>query len=141
MASLIRGSYAYHHYIHEGLDDSGWKCSYQYIQILIIWFTMQSYISVDVQPHVEIQQEFVEIGDKDPSFIRSCALSGASELNLVLHKLISCKIINVMTAVPTGERWLQLVDMIGSKNIEQAGQTVQKSKMRTAQIFQRNITR
>lgn len=102
---------------------------------------MQNYISIDALPHREIQQAFVEIGNKGPSFIRSCEWSEASELNLVLDKLASHKINNVMIGVPTGEGWLLLVDTIGSKNIKQVGQTGQKTKMRTAQIYQENITR
>ncbi|XP_070027833.1 uncharacterized protein [Nicotiana sylvestris] len=69
--------------------------------------------------------------------------SGASELNLVLDKLIgiSCKIIEVMSGVPIVGRWKLFVDMIGSKNIDQVGQSGQKTKLKAAEIYQGHITR
>ncbi|KAG5582470.1 hypothetical protein H5410_053097 [Solanum commersonii] len=93
VASLVQGSYQYYHYLHEGLDDSGWGCAYRSLQTIISWF-----------------KALVEIGDKDPSFIGSREWIGAIELSFVLDKLIgaSCKIINVKSGAELPEKCREL---------------------------------
>ncbi|KAH0688239.1 hypothetical protein KY284_018792 [Solanum tuberosum] len=110
VASLVQGSYQYYHYLHEGLDDSGWGCAYRSLQTIISWFKLQNYTSIDVPSHREIQQALVEIGDKDPSFIGSREWIGAIELSFVLDKLIgaSCKIINVRSGTELPEKCREL---------------------------------
>ncbi|KAL3342764.1 hypothetical protein AABB24_026681 [Solanum stoloniferum] len=110
VASLVQGSYQYYHYLHEGLDDSGWGCAYRSLQTIISWFKLQNYTSIDVPSHREIQQALVEIGDKDPSFIGSREWIGAIELSFVLDKLIgaSCKIINVRSGAELPEKCREL---------------------------------
>ncbi|MCD9641224.1 hypothetical protein HAX54_027294 [Datura stramonium] len=110
VASLVQGSYEYYHYLHEGLDDSGWGCAYRSLQTIISWFKLQNYTSIDVPSHREIQQALVEIGDKDPSFIGSREWIGAIELSFVLDKLIgaSCKIINVRSGAELPEKCREL---------------------------------
>ncbi|OIT04818.1 PREDICTED: probable Ufm1-specific protease [Nicotiana attenuata] len=110
VSSLVQGSYEYYHYLHEGLDDSGWGCAYRSLQTIISWFKLQNYTSIDVPSHREIQQALVEIGDKDPSFIGSREWIGAIELSFVLDKLIgvSCKIINVRSGAELPEKCREL---------------------------------
>ncbi|KAF3623829.1 putative Ufm1-specific protease [Capsicum annuum] len=110
VASLVQGSYEYYHYLHEGLDDSGWGCAYRSLQTIISWFKLQNYTSIVVPSHREIQQALVEIGDKDPSFIGSREWIGAIELSFVLDKLIgvSCKIINVRSGAELPEKCREL---------------------------------
>nr|XP_009790501.1 PREDICTED: probable Ufm1-specific protease isoform X2 [Nicotiana sylvestris] len=51
VSSLVQGSYEYYHYLHEGLDDSGWGCAYRSLQTIISWFKLQNYTSIDVPSH------------------------------------------------------------------------------------------
>ncbi|KAJ8450617.1 hypothetical protein Cgig2_020254 [Carnegiea gigantea] len=125
IASLVQGSYEYHHYLQDGFDDSGWGCAYRSLQTIISWFRLQHYTSIDVPTHREIQQALVEIGDKDPSFIGSREWIGAIELSYVLDKLLgfmfaikrenltcagqaSCKIINVRSGAELPEKCREL---------------------------------
>ncbi|XP_060204506.1 probable Ufm1-specific protease [Lycium barbarum] len=110
VASLVQGSYEYYHYLHEGLDDSGWGCAYRSLQTIISWFKLQNYTSIDVPSHREIQQALVEIGDKDPSFIGSREWIGAIELSFVLDKIlgVSCKIMNVRSGAELPEKCREL---------------------------------
>ncbi|KAJ8536552.1 hypothetical protein K7X08_034953 [Anisodus acutangulus] len=110
VASLVQGSYEYYHYLHEGLDDSGWGCAYRSLQTIISWFKLQNYTSIDVPSHRAIQQALVEIGDKDPSFIGSREWIGAIELSFVLDKLlgVSCKIMNVRSGAELPEKCREL---------------------------------
>ncbi|KAJ8553970.1 hypothetical protein K7X08_024648 [Anisodus acutangulus] len=110
VASLVLGSYEYYHYLHEGLDDSGWGCAYRSLQTIISWFKLQKYTSIDVPSHMAIQQALVEIGDKYPSFIGSREWIGAIELSFVLDKLlgVSCKIMNVRSGAELPEKCREL---------------------------------
>ncbi|XP_073142451.1 probable Ufm1-specific protease isoform X2 [Henckelia pumila] len=110
IASLIQGSYEYHHYLQDGFDDSGWGCAYRSLQTIISWFRQQHYTSIDVPSHRQIQQSLVEIGDKDPSFIGSREWIGAIELSFVLDKLlgVSCKVINVRSGAELPEKCREL---------------------------------
>ncbi|KAL5205601.1 hypothetical protein ABZP36_033810 [Zizania latifolia] len=108
--SLIDGSYQYYHYLHDGIDDNGWGCAYRSLQTIVSWYRLQQYSSINVPSHREIQQVLVEIGDKDPSFIRSREWIGAIELSFVLDKLlgVSSKIINVRSGDELPEKCREL---------------------------------
>ncbi|XP_037493175.1 probable Ufm1-specific protease isoform X2 [Jatropha curcas] len=110
IASLVQGSYEYHHYLQDGIDDLGWGCAYRSLQTIISWFRLQHYTSVEVPSHREIQQSLVEIGDKDPSFIGSRDWIGAIELSFVLDKLlgVTCKIMNVRSGAELPEKCREL---------------------------------
>ncbi|CAM8929612.1 unnamed protein product [Rhodiola kirilowii] len=110
LASLVQGSYDYHHYLQDGFDDSGWGCAYRSLQTIISWFRLQHYTSIDVPSHREVQQVLVEIGDKDPSFIGSREWIGAIEISFVLDKLlgVSSKVINVRSGAELPEKCREL---------------------------------
>jgi len=36
--SLVKGRYAYHHYMQDKFDDNGWGCAYRSLQSIISWF-------------------------------------------------------------------------------------------------------
>lgn len=110
VASLVQGSYEYHHYLQDGFNDSGWGCAYRSLQTIISWFRLQHYASIKVPSHKEIQQTLVDIGDKDPSFVGSREWIGAIELSFVLDKLlgVSCKIINVRSGAELPEKCREL---------------------------------
>lgn len=110
VTSTVQGSYDYHHYLQDGIDDSGWGCAYRSLQTIISWFRLQLYTSIDIPTHREIQQCLVEIGDKDPSFIGSRGWIGAIELSFVLDKLlgVSCKVMNVRSGAELPEKCREL---------------------------------
>ncbi|XP_047314479.1 probable Ufm1-specific protease [Impatiens glandulifera] len=110
LVSLVQGSYDYHHYLQDGIDDSGWGCAYRSLQTIISWFKLQHYTSVDVPSHREIQQTLVEIGDKESSFTGSREWIGAIELSFVLDKLldVSCKVMNVRSGSELPEKCREL---------------------------------
>ncbi|EFO24549.2 Ufm1-specific protease 2 [Loa loa] len=53
---FISGSYNYHHYMQDGIDDTGWGCAYRSFQTLWSWFVLQGYIDKPTPTHREIQQ-------------------------------------------------------------------------------------
>uniref|UniRef100_A0A7N0RJ20 Probable Ufm1-specific protease n=1 Tax=Kalanchoe fedtschenkoi TaxID=63787 RepID=A0A7N0RJ20_KALFE len=110
LASLVQGSYVYHHYLQDGFDDSGWGCAYRSLQTIISWFRLQHYTAIDVPSHREVQQVLVDIGDKDPSFIGSREWIGAIEISFVLDKLlgVSSKVINVRSGAELPEKCREL---------------------------------
>lgn len=110
VASTVQGSYDYHHYLQDGIDDSGWGCAYRSLQTIVSWFRLQHYTSIDIPSHREIQQCLVEIGDKDTSFIGSRDWIGAIELSFVLDKLlgVSCKVMNVRSGAELPEKCREL---------------------------------
>lgn len=110
VASTVQGSYDYHHYLQDGIDDSGWGCAYRSLQTIISWFRHQHYTSIGIPTHREMQQCLVEIGDKDHSFIGSREWIGAIELSFVLDKLlgVSCKVMNVRSGAELPEKCREL---------------------------------
>lgn len=36
--SLVNGLYAYHHYMQNEFDDSGWGCAYRSLQTIVSWY-------------------------------------------------------------------------------------------------------
>jgi len=62
--SVVYGTYAYHHYMQDRMDDSGWGCAYRSLQTIVSWFRHQGYVTRAVPTHQEIQQALVDVGDK-----------------------------------------------------------------------------
>jgi hypothetical protein len=36
--SVVQGTYSYHHYRQDRVDDSGWGCAYRSLQTIVSWF-------------------------------------------------------------------------------------------------------
>ncbi|KAI0209314.1 Ufm1-specific protease 2 [Lamellibrachia satsuma] len=85
---LVDGTYTYHHYMQDRVDDNGWGCAYRSLQTLISWFRHQGYTSKPVPTHQEIQQALVDVGDKDNKFVGSKQWIGSTEVSYVLDHLI-----------------------------------------------------
>lgn len=85
--SVVHGTYAYHHYMQDGMDDSGWGCAYRSLQTVVSWFRHQGYTDKPVPTHKEIQQALVDVGDKEPSFVGSRKWIGSQEVSIVLNQL------------------------------------------------------
>lgn len=113
--SVLGGTYTYHHYLQDRIQDSGWGCAYRSLQTIISWFKHQAYIySPDIKPrapktvtsedktsslrkqlnqearaptHREIQQVLVDVGDKPASFVGSEKWIGSQEVCYVLNHL------------------------------------------------------
>ena len=54
--SIVDGDYAYHHYMQDRVDDTGWGCAYRSLQTVVSWFRAQGYTARPVPSHAEIQQ-------------------------------------------------------------------------------------
>jgi len=52
----VVGHYAYHHYMQDGYDDSGWGCAYRSLQTIVSWLRLQGYTDKCIPSHAEIQQ-------------------------------------------------------------------------------------
>ena len=52
----VSGHYAYHHYLQDGYDDSGWGCAYRSLQTIVSWLRLQGYTDKCIPSHAEIQQ-------------------------------------------------------------------------------------
>ena len=53
---LVKGTYAYHHYMQDRFDDNKWGCAYRSLQTLVSWLRFQGYTEKPVPNHSEIQQ-------------------------------------------------------------------------------------
>ncbi|VDK71979.1 unnamed protein product [Litomosoides sigmodontis] len=84
---VIRGFYNYHHYMQDGIDDSGWGCAYRSFQTLWSWFVLQGYIDKPTPTHSEIQQSLYDCGDKDATFVGSHQWIGSIELGYCLENM------------------------------------------------------
>ncbi|CAG9541080.1 unnamed protein product [Cercopithifilaria johnstoni] len=84
---IISGSYNYHHYMQDGIDDSGWGCAYRSFQTLWSWFVLQGYIDRPTPTHCEIQQSLYDYGDKDATFVGSQQWIGSIELGYCLENM------------------------------------------------------
>jgi len=95
--SCVQGTYSYHHYMQDRMDDNGWGCAYRSLQTLISWFRHQGYTEKPVPTHQQIQQTLVDIGDKEPKFAGSRQWIGSTECSFVLDEMfnVSCKILYV----------------------------------------------
>ncbi|KAM3726275.1 Ufm1-specific protease [Dirofilaria immitis] len=84
---IVTGSYNYHHYMQDGIDDSGWGCAYRSFQTLWSWFVLQGYIDKPIPTHREIQQSLYDCGDKDATFVGSQQWIGSIELGYCLENM------------------------------------------------------
>ncbi|KAL3982169.1 Peptidase C78 family protein [Acanthocheilonema viteae] len=84
---IINGFYNYHHYMQDGIDDSGWGCAYRSFQTLWSWFVLQGYIDKPTPTHCEIQQSLYDCGDKDATFVGSQQWIGSIELSYCLENM------------------------------------------------------
>ncbi|XP_072857482.2 ufm1-specific protease 2 isoform X1 [Pogona vitticeps] len=85
---LVYGTYTYHHYMQDHIDDNGWGCAYRSLQTICSWFKHQGYTDRSIPTHKEIQQALVDVGDKPPEFIGSRQWIGSIEVQLVLNQLL-----------------------------------------------------
>ncbi|XP_068616188.1 ufm1-specific protease 2-like, partial [Brachionichthys hirsutus] len=80
---LVQGTYSYHHYMQDRMDDNGWGCAYRSLQSICSWFLQQGYVGRPVPTHKEIQQALVDIGDKPAPFVGSRQWIGSIEVQAV----------------------------------------------------------
>lgn len=85
---LVQGTYSYHHYMQDHMDDNGWGCAYRSLQTICSWFQQQGYTERSVPTHKEIQQALVDVGDKQASFVGSRQWIGSIEVQAVLNQLL-----------------------------------------------------
>ncbi|XP_065803579.1 ufm1-specific protease 2 isoform X1 [Muntiacus reevesi] len=88
MVYVVQGTYGYHHYMQDRIDDSGWGCAYRSLQTICSWFRHQGYTERSIPTHREIQQALVDAGDKPATFVGSRQWIGSIEVQLVLNHLI-----------------------------------------------------
>ncbi|XP_031195559.1 ufm1-specific protease 2 isoform X2 [Mastomys coucha] len=88
MICVVQGTYAYHHYMQDRIDDNGWGCAYRSLQTICSWFRHQGYTERSIPSHREIQQALVDAGDKPAAFVGSRQWIGSIEVQLVLNQLI-----------------------------------------------------
>ncbi|XP_021564645.1 ufm1-specific protease 2 isoform X2 [Carlito syrichta] len=88
MISVVQGTYGYHHYMQDRMDDNGWGCAYRSLQTVCSWFKHQGYTERSIPTHREIQQALVDAGDKPATFVGSRQWIGSIEVQLVLNQLI-----------------------------------------------------
>ncbi|XP_033016027.1 ufm1-specific protease 2 isoform X1 [Lacerta agilis] len=88
MVYLVYGTYSYHHYMQDRIDDNGWGCAYRSLQTICSWFRHQGYVDRSIPTHKEIQQALVDVGDKQPGFVGSRQWIGSIEVQLVLNQLL-----------------------------------------------------
>ncbi|XP_071846346.1 ufm1-specific protease 2-like [Apostichopus japonicus] len=97
--SLVQGTYSYHHYMQDQLNDNHWGCAYRSLQTLCSWFRHQGYTDKPVPTHKEIQQILVDVKDKPANFVGTKQWIGSIEVSTVLNQLldITSKILFIST--------------------------------------------
>ena len=63
--SLVKGNYAYYHYMQDNFNDNGWGCAYRSFQTIFSWFKNESYTEKSVPTHREIQQVMFTLLNND----------------------------------------------------------------------------
>jgi len=102
--SLVTGTYVYHHYMQDRIDDNHWGCAYRSLQTLASWFHQQGYTDREPPTHREIQQCLVDMGDKPASFVGSKQWIGSTEVNYCLSHLlgVESRILHVSSGAELG---------------------------------------
>ncbi|KHN78454.1 putative Ufm1-specific protease [Toxocara canis] len=86
--SLVKGHYDYHHYMQDGVDDTGWGCAYRSLQSIWSWLILQGHTDKPVPTHRQIQESLYECGDKDAKFVGSRQWIGSMELSYCLNNML-----------------------------------------------------
>ncbi|ESN99813.1 hypothetical protein HELRODRAFT_113575 [Helobdella robusta] len=109
--TLVRGSFEYHHYMQDRLDDSGWGCAYRSLQTIASWLYLQGYTEKATPTHRQIQQALVEVGDKLPSFLGSKQWIGSTEVSYVLDHIFSiqCKISHASSGLEMSSKIREII--------------------------------
>uniref|UniRef100_UPI00398EF5F6 ufm1-specific protease 2-like n=1 Tax=Pristiophorus japonicus TaxID=55135 RepID=UPI00398EF5F6 len=95
---VVHGSYTYHHYLQDDINDTGWGCAYRSLQTIISWFNFQGYINVPIPSHEEIQKMLVSAGDTAPDIVGSADWIGSFEIRTVLNTLgVTSKVLSFST--------------------------------------------
>lgn len=93
----VRGIYAYHHYMQDNFDDSGWGCAYRSFQTIWSWFLLNGFTDKPIPTHKEIQQVRKSFTSERTGIRFSALLTSATrspsllevECGSVLPKLVS----------------------------------------------------
>ncbi|CAJ0601660.1 unnamed protein product [Cylicocyclus nassatus] len=88
LVATVKGDYNYHHYMQDGMDDSGWGCAYRSLQSIWSWFILNGFTDKPVPTHLDIQKCLVEIKDKEEKFIGSRQWIGSTEIGFVLDHML-----------------------------------------------------
>ncbi|CAH2300369.1 ufm1-specific protease 2 isoform X1 [Pelobates cultripes] len=115
--SLVKGTYSYHHYMQDHMDDNGWGCAYRSLQTICSWFKYQGYSDKPIPTHKEIQQALVSVGDKPANFVGSRQWIGSIEVQLVLNQIlgVTSKIMFVSQGTELSTRGRELVNHFTSE--------------------------
>lgn len=94
---LVKGNYAYHHYMQDEFNDDGWGCAYRSLQTLFSWYRLQGYTTKPIPTHADIQQCLVDLEDKPKSFVGSRQWIGSMEVSMCLQHFldVDSRIVNV----------------------------------------------
>ena len=119
--AIVKGKYAYHHYMQDNFNDDGWGCAYRSLQTLCSWFLLQGYTKRQVPNHSEIQEALVALGDKPKKFVGSKQWIGSFEVSMCLEHFlgVTSKIMHVNSGSELGYKGRELI-----KHFEEQGTPV-----------------
>ncbi|XP_065054291.1 ufm1-specific protease 2-like [Rhopilema esculentum] len=112
ICAVVKGKYAYHHYMQDRFDDNGWGCAYRSLQTLCSWFRLQGYTKRSVPSHKEVQDVLVSVGDKPKNLSGSRQWIGSFEVGICLQELINVqsKILHVATGAEMACKGRELIE-------------------------------
>jgi len=84
----VSGDYAYHHYMQDKFNDSGWGCAYRSLQTLCSWYLYNGYTDKQPPSHHQIQRTLVDMGDKPEKFANSRQWIGSVEVGYVMDSWV-----------------------------------------------------
>lgn len=85
---IVKGEYAYHHYMQDNFNDDGWGCAYRSFQTVFSWYQRQGYTNKPVPTHAQIQQCLIDLDDKPKTFLNSRQWIGSMEVSMCLQHFI-----------------------------------------------------
>ncbi|XP_067838236.1 ufm1-specific protease 2-like [Heptranchias perlo] len=93
---IAHGSYSYHHYLQDGVNDIEWGSAYRGLQTIISWYKYQGYIDKPIPTHEDFQKMMVNVGEEFVNVVGVTDPIGPFEIESVLtHAGISSNIMNI----------------------------------------------
>ena len=91
--SMIKGNYAYFHYLQDGFNDEGWGCAYRSLQTLLSWYVLTGIVEnskFQFPRYIkQIQQLLLSYGEQPPDFVGSDTWIGSIEVGYMVSHLTS----------------------------------------------------
>lgn len=105
--NIVCGTYTYHHYLQDRIQDNGWGCAYRSLQTIISWFKHQGYI---YSPDVPLRApKLADGGSSDNNKISALRDKLNKECRVPTHEEIQTVLVDVGDKQPSfigSQKWI-----------------------------------